>query len=190
MTLTNEGKAGGARATEAGEGRPVLVLGPGFAGSAAFTALAKRFRVVAMDRAPVDVGAWIAEQGFETLGVVGIGDAAGAALAAAAAAGEAANAVVLVSPVGLPLGEADGPLKPLLKNAPASKCVLIGDRDPDARNLAAYKTSLSRSHVVLVFDAGTNVAADRPDAFASAAGDFLDRQGRFNFVAESVAISA
>jgi pimeloyl-ACP methyl ester carboxylesterase len=190
MTLTDESKMAAAKATQAGEGRPVLVIGRGFASSAAFVALARRFRVLAMETAPADIAAWVAEQGFEKLGVVGVGDAAGPALATAAAAGEAVNALVLVSPVGLPLGDADGPLKPLLKETPVAKCVLIGDGDPAARELAAYKTALSRSHVVLVFDAGSDVAAERPDAFASAAGDFLDRQGRFAFVADSVAISA
>ena len=190
MTLMDESKLAAPKLTQAGDGRPVLALGRGFASSAAFVALARRFRVLAMETAPADIAGWIAEQGFESLGVVGIGEAAGAALEVAAAAGEAVNAVVLVSPVGLPLGDADGPLKPLLRDIAAAKCVLVGDRDPAARDLAAYKTSLSRSHVVLVFDAGADVAAERPDAFASAAGDFLDRQGRFNFIAESVAISA
>lgn len=189
MTLTDEREAGATKVTEAGEGRPVLVLGAGFAGSAAFTALAKRFRVLVMDAAPADITAWIAERGFDKLGLVGLGAAAGPALAAAAAAGEAVNALVLVSPLGLPLGDADGPLKPLLWDVATPKCVLYGDRDPAARNLAALKTELFRSYVVLVFDAGTDIAAERPEAFASAAGDFLDRQGRFNFITDSVAIS-
>jgi hypothetical protein len=41
---------------------------------------------------------------------------------------------------------------------------------------------------VLVFNAGADILADRPDAFASAAGDFLDRKARFAF-AESMALS-
>ena len=188
MSLTQASTSAGSQVTTAGEGRPVLVLGAGFAGSAAFERLARRFRVHAM--APDgDASGWIASQGFEKLGIVGLGAAAGHALAAARAAGEIVDALVLVSPVGLPLGDADGPMKPLLKDVVAAKCVLIGDRDPGARDLAAYKTELSRSHVVLVFDAGVDVANDRPEAFASAAGDFLDRQGRFNFITESVAIS-
>ncbi len=197
MTLTDKATTAGPRVTESGAGRPVLALGADFADAAGFQALARRFRVFALtsdETDPIRVGAaaadWIAASRFEKLGVVGIGAAAGAALAACAAAGEAVDALVLVSPQGLPLGEADGPLKPLLKDVATPKCVLIGDRDAEARQLAAYRTELSRSHVVLVFDAGPDVVRDRPDAFASAAGDFLDRQGRFNFVSESVAISA
>jgi pimeloyl-ACP methyl ester carboxylesterase len=165
------------------------VIGADFARSAAFEALAARFRVFAMQAdAGAGAAAWIAAQGFDKVGLVGIGHAAGAALAAAAAAGGAVEALVLVSPIGLPLGDADAPLKPLLKSVAAPKCVLIGDRDPAAGKLAAYKTELSWSHVVLVFDAGLDVAHDRPLAFASAAGDFLDRQGRFNLMSESMAI--
>ncbi|HLY81003.1 MAG TPA: hypothetical protein VKQ70_16610 [Caulobacteraceae bacterium] len=190
MTLMDDTHGHAAKVTRAGDGRPVLVLGRDFASSAAFVALARRFRVLAMETAPTDAAAWIASQGFDKLGVVGIGDLAGDALTLADAAGDAVSALVLVSPAGLPLGDANGPLKPLLKDVAAAKCVLIGDRAPAADALAAYKTELSRSHVVLVFDAGADVAAERPDAFASAAGDFLDRQGRFNFITDSVAISA
>ena len=189
MSLSEATATADDQVTEAGEGRPVLVVGMGFAGSAAFAALARRFRIYAMSPG-ADAGAWIASQGFDKLGVVGIGDAAGPALAAAAAAGDAVNALVLVSPVGLPLGDAEGPLKPLLKSIAAAKCVLIGDHDPAAGNLAAFKTELSRSSVVLVFDAGADVAGERPEAFASAAGDFLDRQARFSFITDSVAVSA
>jgi hypothetical protein len=53
--------------------------------------------------------------------------------------------------------------------------------------LADYRRALHAS-TVLVFDAGADILADRPDAFASAAGDFLDRKARFAF-AESVVLS-
>lgn len=194
MALNDNTRVSGMRVTSLGAGRPVLALGADFANSAGCQALARRFEVFALApgeddpiRAGAAAAAWIAASRFEKLGVVGIGAAAGAALAAAAAAGEAVDALVLVSPAGLPLGDADGPLWPLLTDVASPKCVLIGDRDPEARRLAAYRTELARSHVVLVFDAN-DVAAERPEAFASAVGDFLDRQGRFNFITESMAL--
>ncbi len=49
MSLTEETASTDEQVTEAGEGRPVLVLGVGFAGSAASAALARRFHVYAMD---------------------------------------------------------------------------------------------------------------------------------------------
>jgi hypothetical protein len=43
---------------------------------------------------------------------------------------------------------------------------------------------------VLVYGAGADIVADRPDALASAAGDFFDRQGRFfNLMTETMALS-
>jgi hypothetical protein len=41
---------------------------------------------------------------------------------------------------------------------------------------------------VLVYGAGADIAAERPEALAAAAGDFLDRQGRFNLMTESMAL--
>jgi pimeloyl-ACP methyl ester carboxylesterase len=190
MAPMDDAAGGDVEVIEAGAGRPVLVLGAGFASSPAFAMLAKRFALFAMT-APdaASAAAWIASRGLARLGVVGIGEAAGVALAVAAAVGDAVEALVLVSPIGLPLGDADSPLKPLLKATTAAKCVMVGDRDPEARHLAAYRTELSKSHVVLVFDSGPDIAGERPQAFANVAGDFLDRQGRFSFVAGSVAVS-
>ncbi len=53
---------------------------------------------------------------------------------------------------------------------------------------ASYRTRLSRSNVVLVYGAGADIAGDRPDAFARVAGDFLDRQGRFAFMTDTLAL--
>ena len=161
---------------ESGVGRPALVLGAA-PGSPGLAALATRFRVFAL----ADTGGaadWVAAQGFETLGVVGVGDAAGAALELASALGEAADALVLVSPAAPP---ADA------QRLAAPVCVLIGDRDADAAPLADWRRTL-HANVVLVFDAGADILADRPDAFASAAGDFLDRKARFAF-ADSAALA-
>jgi pimeloyl-ACP methyl ester carboxylesterase len=185
--------------TEAGGGRPVLVFARGFAGSAAHQALARRFQVFAMSDvkgSPRELGeaaaAWAADHGFDSVGFVGAGAFGAAALWAASAAGERANAVVLVSPT-LPLGDgaadADG-LGPLLTELKAPKAVLIGTQDAGQPREAAalYRRRLSRSNVVLVFGAGADIAGERPEAFARVAGDFLDRQGRFAFMTESVAL--
>lgn len=175
--------------SEQGQGRPVVALGAGFSGSPAHAALARGFRVIALDANDGQAAAdWIAAQGFETCGLLALGEAAPAALTAAALAGEKVNAAVFVSPQGL-LG--NDSVAPLLTSAPAPKCVLVGcDDKAQPRDAAArYKTSLSRSNVVLVWEAGADIAADRPEALASAAGDFLDRQGRFGFVTDSVAVS-
>lgn len=163
--------------TQLGLGRPVLVLGAA-PGSPGLAALAARFKVFATAD-DASAANWVSAQGFEALGVVGIGGAARAALTLIRGLGETADALVLVSPVGLELVEGERPSAPV--------CVLVGDRDAAAAPLAHWRRAL-HANTVLVFDAGADILADRPDAFASAAGDFLDRKARFAF-AESMALS-
>ena len=188
------------RVTEAGAGRPVIVIGAGFAGGGAHSALAARFHVTAVEsnedgaRKLGEALAALAE-GAEKVGVVGIGAHAGAALAAAHTLGERACALVFVSPAGLPIGagaNADDPLAPLLRGVLTPKLIMLGHDDkaqpPDAPRL--YRRSLSRSNVILIYNSGAAIAADRPHAFANVAGDFLDRQDRYRFMTESVAIGS
>jgi pimeloyl-ACP methyl ester carboxylesterase len=42
-----------------------------------------------------------------------------------------------------------------------------------------YREKLPNCHVVLVYDAGHDVDAERPEAFASVVSDFLERRGQF-----------
>ena len=166
---------------ELGDGPPVVALGAGFAGSEAHRLLAKRFRVIALDGDGAAAAQWAADAGLEKVGFLGLGAGAAEALAAAEAAGERTRCVVLASPAGFPAGP------PTLRTP---RAVLIGTRDPGQPRDAvpAWRRALPGCNVVLVYDAGANVAADRPQAFADAAGDFLDRQGRFGFMTESVAV--
>jgi pimeloyl-ACP methyl ester carboxylesterase len=181
---------------EIGTGRPVVVFSPRFASSPAHLALARRFRVIVLNKSDLTpralgeaAAAWAEAEGLEAVGFVGAGALAPAALWAASAAGERASAAVLISPA-LPLGEgADDPLQPLLAELKTPKAVLIGTLDEtQPRGAAAlYRTRLSRSNVVLGLRRRGD-AADRPDAFARARGDFLDRQTRFAFMTESQAL--
>ena len=178
--------ADGLTLVELGTGRPVVALGAGFAGSAAHHALARRFRFIAVDvgdRSPLVAGeaiaTWVASAGLEAVGFLGIGRSVDATLAAAAAVGEQARSIVLVSPAGVPETDLRTP-----------KAVLIGSQDAaqprDA--LSSYRRALVRCSTVLVYGAGADIPADRPDAFADVAGDFLDRQERFALATESVAL--
>ena len=162
---------------ELGVGRPVLVLGAAPA-SPGLAALAARFRVFALVADGPAAASWIAEQGFETLGIVGVGDAASAALDLVRKLGEAADALVLVSPTAAPPNGEERLATPV--------CVLVGDRDPAAAPIADWRRA--HASTVVVSDADADILADRPDAFASAAGDFLDRKARFAF-ADSVALT-
>ena len=178
MTVTETPSAA---IVELGVGRPVLVMGAA-PGSPGLAALAARFRVFAL--ADTNAAAdWVAAQDFDPLGIVGVGQATDAALDLARALRDRADALVLVSPPAT-LGERERLMAPICV---APICVLVGDRDTAAAPLAHYRRTLNAS-TVLVFEAGADILADRPDAFASAAGDFLDRKARFAF-AESAALS-
>jgi pimeloyl-ACP methyl ester carboxylesterase len=168
-------------ASELGEGPPVVALGAGFAGSEAHRLLARRFRVIALDGDGAAAARWVADAGLEAVGFLGVGDGAAAALAAAEAAGERTRCLVLASPGAIPA-------EPPSSRTP--KAVLIGTNDPGQPRdaVSAWRRALPPCNVVLVYGAGTDVTADRPQAFAEAAGDFFDRQGRFSFMAESVAV--
>ncbi len=147
----------------------------GDASGAAARALATRFDVVVGE----------APSGDEKLGLVGVGGAWAAALAAAESLGERAGAVVLVSPQGLL--EADEGQKALLR-LPVPKLVIGGFDDPAMRDISRYTRGMSRGYTSLVYNAGSDVIGERPSAFADVAGDFLDRQERFRFMTESVAV--
>ncbi|MBS0410524.1 MAG: hypothetical protein JSR86_11460, partial [Proteobacteria bacterium] len=179
-------------AADVGDGPPVIVLaGAAFAGSPACAALAARFRVLAWTGDGAGAAALAARLGLQGVGLVAMGEAAIEGLRVAEALGSAASALVLVSPRGLPLDEgAAGGVAALLKGLETPKCVLLGLADPDlgADAPALWRRRLSRVNVVLVHGAGADIAADRPQAFASAAGDFLDRQARFAFVTGTMAV--
>jgi pimeloyl-ACP methyl ester carboxylesterase len=166
---------------ELGDGPPVVALGAGFADSEAHRLLARRFRVIVLDCDGDAAARWVAEAGLETVGFLGLGEGAAVALAAADAAGERTRCIVLASPGAIPS-------EPSASRAP--KAVLIGTTDASQPRdaVSLWRRALPPCNVVLVYGAGADVAGDRPQAFADAAGDFLDRQGRFGFATESVAV--
>jgi pimeloyl-ACP methyl ester carboxylesterase len=176
--------------TELGAGDPVVALGDGFAGSEGHNLLAERFRVIvvggdaggALGEA---VAAWAVEAGLEKLGILAIGDAASEALTAAEAAGERVRSIVLVSPPASLAGA--GPIAPGLRTP---KAVLLGTDDASQPRdvVSLWRRALPHCNAVLVYGAGADLATERPRAFADAAGDFLERQARFGFMTESVAV--
>jgi hypothetical protein len=174
---------------QSGRGATVVALAPvAFAGGAGCAALAQRFRVVTLaDATASEAAAWIAGEGLESVGVLALGDRAPTAFELAEAAAQV-SALVLVSPQGL-LSD-DEAARVRLRAVAAPKCVLVGGADASqpANALARYRTELGAAGVVLVYDAGADIAADRPAAFASAAGDFLERQARFGLATGSMAL--
>lgn len=101
------------------------------------------------------------------------GEACGDALAFAARHGDTVLAVVLVSPRPSALPHAGTGCK-------AQVLALAGTLDADGGRAATeLKKSLPACHLVYVFDAGQDMAAQRPAAVVKVARDFLARRDKF-----------
>jgi pimeloyl-ACP methyl ester carboxylesterase len=83
------------------------------------------------------------------------------------------RALVLVAPSSPPPDDASALDLPIL--------VLVGTRDATHVKAIArrYRATLKSCYYVLVYDAGSAVAADRPEAFADIVTDFLTRREAF-----------
>ncbi|MFT8242981.1 alpha/beta fold hydrolase [Roseomonas sp. BN140053] len=161
-----------------GEGPPVLLLGAPASVAPLAAALEPRFRVLQTDAAepaPADIAAALAEAGAERLGIVAAGREAVTALRLALQLGEAVESLVLLSP-GLP---GDTGLGEQLNTLAAPVLCLFGTREENGPPLRAWRQAVPVCHVVLVFDATAAMAAERPEAVASVAGDFLRRRDQF-----------
>ena len=68
-----------------------------------------------------------------------------------------------------------------MRDVHASALVLLGTHDAGAPpGLGArYKALLPNCHLVFVYDAGRDIAAGRPEAFADVVADFLERREAF-----------
>jgi len=135
--------------------------------------LARQFRVV-----PVESGADAAAVvkaidalGLDTFNLIATSDTAVVALAVAALVPSRVPALVLEAPP--PLAAGACPETPTL--------VVVGTADavvPPATE-RTYTERLPNAHLVFVYDAGHDVSADRPEAFAEVVIDFLERREAF-----------
>ena len=68
-----------------------------------------------------------------------------------------------------------------MRDVHAPTLVLVGTHDAGASaGLGArYKALLPNCHLVFVYDAGHDIAASRPEAFADVVADFLERREAF-----------
>jgi pimeloyl-ACP methyl ester carboxylesterase len=75
----------------------------------------------------------------------------------------------------------DAELERRLADLQVPTLVLFGTQDriipPEMGRL--YREKLPNSHLMLVYDAGHAIGADRPEAFASLVSDFLERRAQF-----------
>ena len=178
------------RVREQGEGPAVVAVGGGDGSAAAERELVPRFRVLALrledpDGAPPDGARALAGAAWalrlDRFSVLGVGAGAVPALWLALEAQARVERLVLVSPAAAPGAGLDPELEGRLAQLRVPTLVVEGTDDQTASAGAGrrFQERLPTCFQVLVYEAGPEVARDRPAAFVSVVGDFLHWGERF-----------
>jgi pimeloyl-ACP methyl ester carboxylesterase len=185
------------RYAESGEGQPVVVFpasdGTLFDDVAAELAL--RHRVIVLD-APASglgriqdfaetLGQALSRLGVASFSVIGVSRGATPALAQAVYTPGQVHRLVLLSP---PLTAVQHPeLGARLREVKVPTLVLVGTRDRSGSREAGRmcREQISACHLLLVYDAGHAIAADRREACLSPIGEFLEQGEGFIVFHES-----
>lgn len=167
------------RYAETGQGPPLVHLQPGPPClTPAHALLGQRFRVVVLETpdGAEAVATALTTLGIEMFDLIGSAAAGEVALRLAAQSPGRVRALVLETPPASLGDEVDGmPWASLVTPA----LVLIGTRDGAATTHRALVARIPGCHLVVVYDAGPAIGADRPEAFAEVVADFLDRHEAF-----------
>jgi pimeloyl-ACP methyl ester carboxylesterase len=116
----------------------------------------------------------LARHGVMSFSVIGISSGATLALLQAAGTPDIVQRLVLVSP---PLASVQQPqLESKLGDVRAPTLVLVGTRDRSGSREAGHtcRSEIPTCHLLLVYDAGQVIAADRQEACPSSIREFLD----------------
>ena len=188
------------RYLEAGQGSPVVMLEPELELSAFASLLARQFRVVVLelpastDQEQVAVAGMLNRAagaiGLDHYVVIGSGDTAALALWQAVDAPEHVDGLVLISPTVLRPGAAEPALAGRLSEVRAPALVLFGTNDPAVppETGRLYVERLPECYYALSYDAGHDIAGDRPEALSEAVSDFVERRGTFIVERNSTAL--
>ncbi|HJY84975.1 MAG TPA: alpha/beta hydrolase [Candidatus Binatia bacterium] len=175
------------RYAESGEGRPVVVFSAGESvlGDDIAADLATHHRVIvldvpASDTAKIqDCAQHLAQSlvglGVASFSVIGVSQGSTAALAQAIYTSEQVQRLVLLSP---PLASMQHPeLRVRLREVKAPTLILVGTRDRSGSREAGHmcRAQIPACHLLLVYDAGHAIAADRREACLSPIGEFLEQ---------------
>ena len=193
------------RYLEAGQGSPVVILKkagelelPTFA-----SRLARQFRVVVLELpASTDqdqeqavvasrLNRAVAALGLDHYVVIGSDDTAALALWQAVDAPDHIDGLVLLSPmVLLPEAGTESALVGRLGEVRAPTLVLFGTNDPaiPPETGRLYVERLPECYYALSYDAGHDIAGDRPEALSEAVSDFVERRGTFIVERNSTAL--
>lgn len=164
----------GLRYHETGSGEPLVTV-PALAGPALDT-LALSFRVIGVEPAgdAAALDALTADLGLERYHLLGTSAGGPVALRLALRAPGRVRSLILAAPAGEP--DAAG-----LAGCGTRTLVLFGTRDevmaPETGR--AYRRLMPNCTLQYVYDAGHDIAQDRPAAFADVTGDFLRRGLQF-----------
>lgn len=82
------------------------------------------------------------------------------------------SVLVMVAPPALPL-PAD------LRRIQCPTLVVFGNDDPQANTARAYRAQIPNCHIAFVYDAGHDIAIQRPQALLNLVADFLERRETF-----------
>src|SRR5713101_1484941 len=185
------------RYVESGEGRPVVVFptGNGKLFDDVAAALAMQHRVIVLDVLASGLGKIqdfaehlaqsLARLGVAPFSVLGVSHGATPALAQAVYTPEQVHRLVLLSP---PLASVQNPeWGARLREVRAPTLVLVGTRDRSGSREAGHicREQIPSCHLLLVYDAGHAIAAERREACLSPIGEFLEQGEGFIVFHES-----
>jgi pimeloyl-ACP methyl ester carboxylesterase len=185
------------RYVEAGEGRPVVVFpaGEGAPFDDVATALATRHRVIVLDAPASGLGQLqmfaenlslaLAQLGLTSFSVIGVSRGAAPALAQAIYTPEQVHTLVLLSPSLTSVQ--NSALGAKLRDVKSPTLVLVGTRDRSGAREAGHmcRAQIPACHLLLVYDAGHAIVADRREACLSPIGEFLEQGEGFIVFHES-----
>ena len=174
------GEGRGVPYREAGSGETIVaIVGDGGLTTRAHALLAERRRVIVFaltadagspQEAARRIGAALARLGIERFDLMGEGAAAAAAMWLAAAPEADIGSVVLAAP--------DGPPDEAFREM--RRPVLVLSRTKDQSDAGGrYRMLLADCHFMLVYDAGPDIGAERPEALAFIAREFFERRDLF-----------
>ena len=189
------------RYLEAGQGSPVVILAGELRLSAFASLLAQQFRVVVLelpastDQEQEAVASRLnraaAALGLGHYVVIGSDNAAALALWQAVDAPDHIDGLALISPmVLLPEATAKSALTGRLGEVRTPTLVLFGTNDPaiPPETGRLYVERLPECYYALSYDAGHDIAGDRPEALSEAVSDFVERRGTFIVERNSTAL--
>lgn len=176
--------------TTAGSNGIVVILhGPDESSSALRDGLSEQYRVVSAmlggnDAASEDpVAAAIQGTGAQRYSLVGISAGADAALRHAMREPDRVEVLALISPSSVRPTNADAAsdLESRLGEVQSPTLVVFGQEDRSVRRDAAsiYRERVPNCSIAFVYDAGHDIAAERPQALVNLVSDYLERRETF-----------